>query len=40
MRRGQTVATKIYMFGRLAPDGRMAGADQASRILPEPGPRP
>jgi len=33
MRNGTTIATQIYMFGRLAADGRLAHVDQATRIL-------
>jgi hypothetical protein len=31
MRRGQTIATEISMFGELAPDGRLKRAQQVTR---------
>ncbi|MFI6070183.1 nuclear transport factor 2 family protein [Actinoplanes sp. NPDC051343] len=31
MRRGQVIATEIYMFGELAPDGRLHRVEQLSR---------
>ncbi|HEX6500312.1 MAG TPA: nuclear transport factor 2 family protein [Micromonosporaceae bacterium] len=34
MRRGQTIATEIYMFGRIAPDGRLCRIDSVTRTLP------
>lgn len=34
MRKGRSVVTEIYMFGRLAPDGRLRRVDQITRILP------
>ncbi|GAA3163429.1 hypothetical protein GCM10010466_63050 [Planomonospora alba] len=35
LRRGKTFAAEIYMFGRLAPDGRIRRIDQISRQLEE-----
>jgi hypothetical protein len=34
MRKGAVVATEIYMFGRLAPDGRLRHVEQLTRIVP------
>lgn len=34
MRAGRTVATEVYMFGTLAPDGRLCRIDQITRELP------
>lgn len=34
---GTTVVTEIYLFGRLAADGRLRCADQLTRILPDAG---
>lgn len=31
MRKGRTVITDIYMFGTLAPDGRIRKIDQVTR---------
>jgi hypothetical protein len=31
MRRGQVIATEIYMFSELAPDGRLHRVEQLSR---------
>jgi hypothetical protein len=33
MRKGQVIATEIYMFGRLAPDGRLRHVTQATRTV-------
>ncbi|MEU6750147.1 nuclear transport factor 2 family protein [Spirillospora sp. NPDC046719] len=35
MRKGATFAAEIYMFGRLAPDGRIERVDQVTRELGE-----
>jgi hypothetical protein len=35
MRKGATFAAEIYMFGRLAPDARIARVDQVTRELAE-----
>ncbi|MDL4818266.1 nuclear transport factor 2 family protein [Actinomadura opuntiae] len=35
MRKGKTFAAEIYMFGRLAPDGRIQQVDQVTRRLDE-----
>ncbi|MFY1673827.1 hypothetical protein ACN27G_28375 [Plantactinospora sp. WMMB334] len=35
MRRRQVVTIEIYMFGRVAPDGRLRRLDQLTRIVPE-----
>ncbi|WP_330180469.1 hypothetical protein OHB26_29220 [Nocardia sp. NBC_01503] len=35
MRTGRTIATEIYMFGDLAPDGRLHRVDAMTRDLPE-----
>lgn len=35
MRKGAVIATEIYMFGRLAPDGRLQHVTQITRALPE-----
>ncbi|MET8429036.1 nuclear transport factor 2 family protein [Nocardia sp. NPDC004860] len=35
MRTGRTIATEIYMFGDLAPDGRLFRVDAITRDLPE-----
>lgn len=32
MRKGADVVTEIYMFGRLAPDGRLQRVDQVTRV--------
>lgn len=37
MRKGQLIATEIYMFGRLAPDGRLRHVDQLTRSVPPAG---
>jgi SnoaL-like protein len=34
MRKGQVIATEIYMFGHLAPDGRLRHVDQITRSIP------
>lgn len=34
MRTGDTIATEIYLTGRLARDGRLTGIEQCTRILP------
>jgi hypothetical protein len=34
MRKGQLIATEIYMFGHLAPDGRLRHVDQITRAVP------
>jgi hypothetical protein len=34
MRRGSVIATEIYMFGHLAPDGRLHHVDQVTRNIP------
>ncbi|MET9269837.1 nuclear transport factor 2 family protein [Kribbella sp. NPDC003557] len=31
LRRGRTIATEVYLFGELAPDGRMRRTTQATR---------
>ena len=31
MRRGQTISTEVYLFGELAPDGRIRRTTQATR---------
>jgi hypothetical protein len=31
MRRGRTISTEVYLFGELAPDGRMRRTTQATR---------
>ncbi|WP_405136340.1 nuclear transport factor 2 family protein [Nocardia sp. NBC_01388] len=36
MRTGRTIATEIYMFGNLAPDGRLHRVDAITRDLPQP----
>ena len=36
MRKGWVATSEIYMFGALAPDGRLRRVDQLTRILPEP----
>ncbi|WP_101790166.1 hypothetical protein [Nonomuraea indica] len=36
LRRGRTFVAEIYMFGRLAPDGRIRRIDQISRRVEEP----
>ena len=33
MRRGRTISTEVYLFGELAPDGRMRRTTQATRNL-------
>ncbi|MEU9020999.1 nuclear transport factor 2 family protein [Actinomadura sp. NPDC048394] len=33
MRKGRTFAAEIYMFGRLAPDGRIERVDQVTREI-------
>ena len=38
MRKGQLIATEIYMFGRLAPDGRLRHVDQLTRTVPTANP--
>ena len=35
MRKGRTVETEIYVFGRLAPDGRIRRIDQLTRTAAE-----
>lgn len=35
LRKGKTFTAEIYMFGRLAPDGRIRRIDQTSRQLDE-----
>ncbi|GAA2166058.1 nuclear transport factor 2 family protein [Actinomadura napierensis] len=35
MRKGKTFAAEIYMFGQLAPDGRIQRVDQITRQLDE-----
>ncbi|GGP88950.1 nuclear transport factor 2 family protein [Streptosporangium pseudovulgare] len=35
LRKGKTFAAEIYMFGRLAPDGRIRRIDQVGRQLEE-----
>lgn len=32
MRQGRTAVTDVYLFGQLAPDGRLAWAEQVTRI--------
>ena len=32
-RKGRTLTTEVYLFGRLAPDGRLTRVDQITRIL-------
>src|SRR6266511_1040399 len=34
MRKGSEIVTEIYMFGHLAPDGRLHHVDQVTRNLP------
>jgi hypothetical protein len=34
MRKGSMIATEIYMFGQLAPDGRLHHVDQVTRTIP------
>jgi SnoaL-like domain len=34
MRNGRVIATEIYMFGHLAPDGRLRHVDQVTRTIP------
>lgn len=34
LRKGRVTATEIYMFGCLAPDGRISRIDQVTRTLP------
>jgi len=34
MRKGQVIATEIYMFGHLAADGRLRHVDQVTRSVP------
>jgi hypothetical protein len=34
MRKGSVIATEIYMFGHLAPDGRLHHIDQVTRSIP------
>jgi hypothetical protein len=34
MRRGGTIVTEIYAFGRIAPDGRLRSLDQITRTIP------
>jgi SnoaL-like domain len=38
MRKGQVIATEIYMFGDLAPDGRLRHVDQVTRSVPPTAP--
>jgi hypothetical protein len=33
MRKGPPIATEIYMFGRLAPEGRLRHVDQVTRTV-------
>ncbi|MER5322886.1 nuclear transport factor 2 family protein [Streptosporangium roseum] len=35
MRKGKTLVTQVYMFGQLAPDGRMRRIDSITRVVPE-----
>ncbi|MGH3736318.1 MAG: nuclear transport factor 2 family protein [Micromonosporaceae bacterium] len=35
MRTGRTIITEVYMFGLLAPDGRLRRAEQLTRTLPD-----
>lgn len=35
MRDNAVIRTEIWMFGRLAPDGRVLGIDQITRTVPE-----
>ena len=35
MRKGHVIASEIYMFGRVAPDGRLRRIDQVTRTLAE-----
>ncbi|ACZ84558.1 hypothetical protein [Streptosporangium roseum] len=35
MRKGKTLVTQVYMFGQLAPDGRMRRVDSITRGVPE-----
>ncbi|MEU1725199.1 nuclear transport factor 2 family protein [Actinomadura sp. ATCC 39365] len=37
LRKGRTFAAEIFMFGRLAPDGRIRRIDQTTRQLDEAG---
>jgi len=34
MRKGPVITTEIYMFGELAPDGRLHHVDQVTRTIP------
>ena len=34
MRKGSVIATEIYMFGHLSPDGRLHHVDQVTRSIP------
>jgi hypothetical protein len=34
MRKGQVIATEIYMFGQLAADGRLRQVNQVTRSVP------
>jgi SnoaL-like protein len=34
LRRGRTVTTEIYLFGRVGPDGRLTRVDQVTRAVP------
>jgi hypothetical protein len=34
MRKGPVIATEIYMFGQLAPDGRLHHVNQVTRSIP------
>jgi hypothetical protein len=40
MRKGSMIATEIYMFGHLAPDGRLHHIDQVTRNIPTTDPDP
>jgi hypothetical protein len=35
MRKGKILVTQVYMFGQLAPDGRMRRIDSITRAVPE-----
>jgi hypothetical protein len=37
MRKGNVIATEIYLFGLLADDGRLRRATQITRMIPAPG---
>jgi hypothetical protein len=35
MRKGKALVTEVYMFGQLAPDGRMQRINSINRVVPE-----